>query len=113
MAHAYICEAIRTRFGRYGDTLSSVRTDDLRAIPIKALMARNRNVEVPGSTVNRLCGSGLDAVGSAARAIKSRIESTPYFSFISKQLHRQKASYVLATMWVGVGQGVALVIERT
>jgi len=104
--HAYICDAIRTPFGRYGGSLSSVRADDLGAIPIAALMARhakvdwaavsdiifgcanqsgedNRNVarmsallaglppEVPGSTLNRLCGSGLDALGSAARAIRS------------------------------------------
>jgi acetyl-CoA acyltransferase len=104
--HAYICDAIRTPFGRYGGALSSVRADDLGAIPLKALMARNpkvdwaavsdvlfgcanqagednRNVarmsallaglpmEVPGSTINRLCDSGLDAVGTAARAIKS------------------------------------------
>jgi acetyl-CoA C-acetyltransferase len=102
---AFICDAIRTPFGRYGGALSSIRTDDLAALPIKALMARhanvdwaavddviygcanqagedNRNVarmaallaglpvEVPGSTVNRLCGSGLDAVGTAARAIR-------------------------------------------
>ena len=106
MTQAFICDAIRTPFGRYGGALSSVRTDDLGAIPLKALMARNptvdwaavtdvifgcanqagednRNVahmssllaglpiEVPGATVNRLCGSGLDAVGSAARAIKA------------------------------------------
>lgn len=106
MTHAFICDAIRTPFGRYGGALSSVRTDDLAAIPIKALMARNpsvdwasvtdvlygcanqagednRNVarmaallaglpiDVPGATINRLCGSGLDAVGSAARAIKA------------------------------------------
>jgi len=104
--HAFICDAIRTPFGRYGGALSPVRADDLGAIPIAALMARNprvdwqavadvvygcanqagednRNVarmsallaglplEVPGSTVNRLCGSGLDALGTAARAIKS------------------------------------------
>ncbi|MDP3702044.1 MAG: 3-oxoadipyl-CoA thiolase [Hylemonella sp.] len=106
MNQAYICDAIRTPFGRYGGVLSSVRADDLGAIPIAALMARNpkvdwaaltdliygcvnqagednRNVgrmaallaglppEVPASTVNRLCGSGLDALGSAARAIKA------------------------------------------
>jgi 3-oxoadipyl-CoA thiolase len=106
MTSAFICDAIRTPFGRYGGALSSVRTDDLGAIPIKALMQRNprvdwaavtdvlfgcanqagednRNVarmslllaglpkEVPGATLNRLCGSGLDAVGSAARAIKA------------------------------------------
>ncbi len=106
MNQAYICDAIRTPFGRYGGVLSSVRTDDLGAIPITALMARNtkvdwaaltdviygcvnqagednRNVgrmaallaglppEVSASTVNRLCGSGLDALGSAARAIKA------------------------------------------
>jgi acetyl-CoA C-acetyltransferase len=103
---AFICDAVRTPFGRYGGALSSVRTDDLGAIPIKALMERNpkvdwhtvsdvlygcvnqagednRNVarmvsllaglpvEVPGATINRLCGSGLDAIGTAARAIKS------------------------------------------
>jgi len=103
---AYIVDAIRTPFGRYGGSLSSIRTDDLGAIPIKALMARNpqvdwtrlddvlygcanqagednRNVarmaallaglptDVPGGTINRLCGSGLDAVGTAARAIKA------------------------------------------
>jgi acetyl-CoA C-acetyltransferase len=106
MTHAFICDAIRTPFGRYGGALSSVRTDDLGAIPLKALMARNPKVDwgavgdvlfgcanqagednrnvarmaallaglpvsVPGATINRLCGSGLDAVGTAARAIKS------------------------------------------
>ncbi len=106
MNQAYICDAIRTPFGRYGGVLSSVRADDLGAIPLKALMERNRQVdwqavddvlygcanqagednrnvarmaallaglpvEVPAATINRLCGSGMDAVGSAARAIKS------------------------------------------
>ncbi len=106
MTDAYICDAIRTPFGRYGGALASVRADDLAAIPIAALVARNakvdwgalddvifgcanqagednRNVarmalllaglpkEVPGVTVNRLCGSSMDAVASAARAIKS------------------------------------------
>lgn len=106
MTHAFICDAIRTPIGRYGGALSAVRADDLGAIPLRALMARNptvdwaqvtdvlygcvnqagednRNVarmasllaglpmEVPGATINRLCGSGLDALGTAARAIKS------------------------------------------
>ena len=106
MTEAFICDAIRTPFGRYGGALSSVRADDLGAVLIRALMSRNpgvdwariddiiygcanqagednRNVarmsallagmplEVSGSTVNRLCGSGLDALSSAARAIKS------------------------------------------
>ncbi len=106
MTHAFICDAIRTPIGRYCGALSSVRADDLGAIPIRALMARNpsvdwaqvtdviygcvnqagednRNVarmasllaglpmEVPGVTINRLCGSGLDALGTAARAIKA------------------------------------------
>ena len=106
MTHAFVCDAQRTPFGRYGGALSPVRTDDLGAVPIRALMARhpnldwaavdevlfgcanqagedNRNVarmsallaglpqEVPGATINRLCGSGLDAVGSAARAIRA------------------------------------------
>jgi acetyl-CoA acyltransferase len=103
---AFICDAIRTPIGRYGGALSPVRADDLAAVPIKALMARNpsvdwsaiddviygcanqagednRNVarmasllaglpiEVAGSTINRLCGSGMDAVGTASRAIKA------------------------------------------
>jgi 3-oxoadipyl-CoA thiolase len=103
---AFICDAIRTPFGRYGGALSSVRTDDLGAVPLRALMQRNPNVdwhavtdmvygcvnqagednrnvahmasllaglphELPGATINRLCGSGLDALGTAARAIKS------------------------------------------
>ena len=106
MQDAFICDAIRTPFGRYGGSLSTVRADDLAALPIAALIARNpgvdwsmvddlyygcanqagednRNVahmagllaglpmDVPGSTINRLCGSSLDAVGIAARAIKS------------------------------------------
>ena len=105
MADAFICDAIRTPIGRFGGALSSVRTDDLGTLPLKALMARNSGVDwqaldevlygcvnqagednrnvarmalllaglpatVPGATINRLCGSGLDAVGSAARAIK-------------------------------------------
>src|SRR6266852_7394357 len=111
MTDAYICDAIRTPFGRYGGALASVRTDDLAAIPITALMARNskvdwsalddvtfgcanqagednRNVarmalllaglptEIPGSTVNRLCGSSMDAIaieiGSAS--CRERVE---------------------------------------
>ncbi|CAM5190126.1 Beta-ketoadipyl-CoA thiolase OS=Castellaniella defragrans (strain DSM / CCUG 39792 / 65Phen)OX=1437824 GN=BN940_06116 PE=3 SV=1 [Castellaniella denitrificans] len=103
---AFICDAIRTPFGRYGGSLSSVRADDLAAVPIRALMDRNPEVDwdalddvlmgcanqagednrnvarmaallaglssgVPGMTINRLCGSGLDAVGTAARAIKT------------------------------------------
>ena len=106
MAEAYICDFTRTPIGRYGGALRDVRTDDLGAIPLRALMARNPGVDwqalddcimgcanqagednrnvarmavllaglptsVPGGTVNRLCGSGLDAVGTAARAIKS------------------------------------------
>jgi 3-oxoadipyl-CoA thiolase len=105
-SQAFICDAIRTPFGRYGGALSSVRTDDLGAVPLRALMARNPNVdwqtitdvifgcanqagednrnvahmasllaglplEVPGATINRLCGSGLDALGTAARAIRA------------------------------------------
>ena len=106
MANAFICDAIRTPFGRYGGALSSVRTDDLAAIPIRALVERNPSVDwsalddvvlgcanqagednrnvarmalllaglpqtVPGSTMNRLCGSSMDAISIAARAIKT------------------------------------------
>jgi acetyl-CoA acyltransferase len=103
---AYICDAVRTPFGRYGGMLSTLRADDLAAIPLAALMVRNPEVDweqltdvllgcanqagednrniarmatllaglpvgVPGATINRLCGSGMDAVGSAARAIRA------------------------------------------
>jgi acetyl-CoA acyltransferase len=106
MADAFIYDAVRTPFGRYGGALAHVRTDDLAAVPIKALVARNSGVDwaavddvaygcanqagednrnvarmalllaglphsVPGTTINRLCGSSMDAVGIAARAIKS------------------------------------------
>ena len=106
MPQAFICDAVRTPFGRYGGSLASVRADDLAAVPLKALVERNAGVDwaavddvvygcanqagednrnvarmalllaglpdaVPGSTINRLCGSSMDAVGIAARAIKS------------------------------------------
>ena len=106
MTQAYICDAIRTPIGRYGGALASVRPDDLAAIPLAALKARNPGVDwahlddvilgcanqagednrnvarmaallgglgdsAPGTTINRLCGSGLDAVAMAARAIKA------------------------------------------
>ena len=106
MTDAYICDAIRTPIGRYGGALKDVRADDLAAVPIKALIARNPGVDwnalddliygcanqagednrnvarmaallaglpvhAPGTTINRLCGSGMDAVGSAARALKA------------------------------------------
>ncbi|WP_439604902.1 beta-ketoacyl synthase N-terminal-like domain-containing protein, partial [Shinella sp.] len=106
MSDAYICDYIRTPIGRFGGSLSSVRADDLGAIPLKALMARNAGIDweavddvifgcanqagednrnvarmssllaglpvaVSGTTINRLCGSGMDAVIAAARAIKS------------------------------------------
>ncbi|STT08013.1 acetyl-CoA acetyltransferase [Klebsiella michiganensis] len=110
MNQAFICDAVRTPFGRFGGTLATLRADDLAALPLKALLERNpgldpariddviygcanqagednRNVarmalllaglpeSVPGSTVNRLCGSSLDAIGIAARAIKKRRNS--------------------------------------
>ncbi|SAK12018.1 Beta-ketoadipyl CoA thiolase [Burkholderia multivorans] len=106
MTDAYICDAIRTPIGRYGGALKDVRADDLGAVPLKALIQRNRDVDwnavddviygcanqagednrnvarmsallaglptaVPGTTLNRLCGSGMDAIGTAARAIKA------------------------------------------
>ena len=106
MADAFICDAVRTPIGRYGGALAGVRADDLAAIPLTALMERNRGVDwakvddlimgcanqagednrnigrmavllsglpvsVPGTTINRLCGSGMDAVGQAARAIRA------------------------------------------
>src|ERR1700692_4690591 len=106
MKEAFVCDAIRTPFGRYGGALATTRADDLAAVPIRALMERNPEVDwsavddvvfgcanqagednrdvarmalllaglpdaVPGATVNRLCGSGLEAVAGAARAIRA------------------------------------------
>jgi acetyl-CoA acyltransferase len=106
MREVFICDAVRTPIGRYGGSLSSIRTDDLAAIPLRALVERNRGIDwssiddvfigcanqagednrnvarmalllagygenIPGVTINRLCGSGMDAVGEASRAIKS------------------------------------------
>ncbi len=106
MTDVYICDAVRTPVGKYGGCLSSLRADDLAAIPLQALMERNQNINlsdiddvlmgcanqagednrnvarmalllagypvtIPGATINRLCGSGMDAIGTAARAIKS------------------------------------------
>ena len=146
-SHAFICDAIRTPFGRYAGALSSVRTDDLAAIPLKALMARNsavdwqavsdvifgcanqagednRNVahmasllaglplEVTGATINRLCGSGLDAVGTAARAIRAGeaglmiaggVESMSRAPFVMPKMHtafgRTNAVYDTTIGW--------------
>ena len=106
MSEAFICDGARTPIGKFAGALSTVRTDDLAAIPLETLLKRNKNIDpdcidevilgcanqagednrnvarmalllaglpetVPGVTVNRLCGSGMDAVGTAARAIKS------------------------------------------
>jgi len=73
MAEAFICEGLRTPIGRFGGALSSVRADDLLAHVISAVMEAAPGLPgdaVPGATVNRLCGSGLEAVGQAARAIR-------------------------------------------
>jgi acetyl-CoA acetyltransferase len=111
MKTVFICDAIRTPIGRYGGALSSVRTDDLAAIPLRALLQRNSNADweqldevtlgcanqagednrnvarmalllagipqsVPGSTVNRLCASGMEAIGSAARLFRGTRKCT-------------------------------------
>ncbi|MGL4575248.1 MAG: 3-oxoadipyl-CoA thiolase [Burkholderiaceae bacterium] len=147
MTQAFICDAIRTPIGRYGGALSSVRTDDLAAIPLKALMARNPHVDwavvadviygcanqagednrnvarmalllaglpqtVGAATINRLCGSGLDAVGTAARAIKSGeaqmmiaggVESMSRAPFVMPKAHaafaRENAVYDTTIGW--------------
>mgnify|MGYP000614962820 CR=1 FL=1 len=115
MNQAFICDAIRTPFGRYGGALSSIRTDDLGAIPIKALMERNPQVDwaavediiygcanqagednrnvahmatllagypqsVSGTTINRLCGSGLDALGIAYKVSEKLVRGLDYYS---------------------------------
>src|ERR1700730_10137629 len=69
MREVFICDAARTAIGRYGGALAKVRTDDLAAVPIKALAGLPDSI--PGVTINRLCASGLNAVGDAARAIRA------------------------------------------
>ena len=140
MPQAFICDAIRTPFGRYGGALANVRTDDLGAIPLKALMARNANVDwqaltdvlfgcanqagednrnvarmasllaglpvdVPGATINRLCGSGLDAVGTAARAIKSGEASLMIAGGVESM---SRAPFVMPKMDSAVGRNNAV-----
>jgi acetyl-CoA acetyltransferase len=193
MPEAFICDGVRTPIGRYAGALSSVRTDDLAAIPIKTLIERNPNVDwkrvddvllgcanqagednrnvarmaallagvpvdVSGATVNRLCGSGMEAVVDAARAKLGLgdidvVELNEAFAAQSLAVLRQlglpddadhvnpnggaialghplgmsgarllltavhelanrKARYALCTMCVGVGQGVASILER-
>ena len=131
MPEAFICDYVRTPIGRFGGQLASVRTDDLGAIPLKALMERNsgvdwaavddvfigcanqagednRNVarmalllaglpkEVSGSTVNRLCGSGMDAVTIAARAIKAGEELTYDYGITLAERHTPRLKKIWA-----------------
>jgi len=137
MSNAYICDAIRTPIGRYGGTLSSIRTDDLAAIPIKALMSRNSNfdwtnvddviygcanqsgednrnvarmsallaglpIEVPGTTINRLCGSGMDAISMAARTIKAGEASLMVAGGVESM---SRSPYVLSKADAAFGRG--------
>ncbi len=140
MQDAFLCDAIRTPFGRYGGLLASVRPDDLAALPIRALMERNagvdwaqlsdvllgcanqagednRNVarmavllaglpvEVPGATLNRLCGSGLDAVGTAARAIKAGESDLVIAGGVESM---SRAPFVMPKMDTAFGRGNAV-----
>jgi 3-oxoadipyl-CoA thiolase len=140
MSDAFICDAIRTPFGRYGGVLSSVRTDDLAAIPIKALVERNSSVDwgavddvilgcanqagednrnvarmalllaglpqtVPGSTVNRLCGSSMDAVSIATRAIKTGENSLVFAGGVESM---SRAPFVMAKSDVAFHRGLKL-----
>jgi len=140
MSDAFICDAIRTPFGRYGGVLSSVRTDDLAAIPIKALVERNSSVDwgavddvilgcanqagednrnvarmalllaglpqtVPGTTMNRLCGSSMDAVSAAARAIKTGENSLVIAGGVESM---SRAPFVMAKSDVAFHRGLKL-----
>ncbi len=140
MSDAFICDAIRTPFGRYGGSLSSVRTDDLAAIPIKALMERNSSVDwgavddvilgcanqagednrnvarmalllvglpptVPGATVNRLCGSSMDTVSMAARAIKTGENSLVIAGGVESM---SRAPFVMAKSDAAFARGLKL-----
>ncbi len=140
MLNAFICDAIRTPFGRYGGALSSVRTDDLATIPLKALIERNPSVDwsavddvilgcanqagednrnvarmalllaglpqtVPGTTVNRLCGSSMDAVSIAARAIKTGENSLVIAGGVESM---SRAPFVMAKPDVAFHRGMKL-----
>ncbi len=140
MSNAFICDAIRTPFGRYGGALSTVRTDDLAAMPIKALIERNSSVDwsavddvilgcanqagednrnvarmalllaglpqtVPGSTVNRLCGSSMDAVSIAARAIKTGENSLVMAGGVESM---SRAPFVMAKSDAAFSRGLKL-----
>src|SRR5271169_949078 len=140
MSSAFICDAIRTPFGRYGGSLSSVRADDLAAIPLKALIQRNPSVDwnavddvilgcanqagednrnvarmalllaglpqtVPGTTVNRLCGSSLDAVSMAARAIKTGENSLVIAGGVESM---SRAPFVMAKSDAAFHRGIKL-----
>jgi acetyl-CoA acyltransferase len=140
MSDAFICDVIRTPFGRYGGALSSVRTDDLAAIPIKALIERNSSVDwsavddvilgcanqagednrnvarmalllaglpqtVPGTTVNRLCGSSMDAVSAAARAIKTGENSLVIAGGVESM---SRAPFVMAKSDAAFSRGLKL-----
>ncbi|MGB8328226.1 MAG: 3-oxoadipyl-CoA thiolase [Steroidobacteraceae bacterium] len=140
MEHAFLCDAVRTPFGRYGGALAGVRADDLAAIPIRALMERNRQVDwarlddvyygcanqagednrnvarmavllaglpegVPGATVNRLCGSSLDAAATAARAIRAGEAELLIAGGVESMT---RAPYVLAKAESAFGRGARL-----
>jgi len=140
MPHAFICDVIRTPFGRYGGALSTVRTDDLAVMPIKALLDRNPSVEgsavddvilgcanqagednrnvarmalllaglpltVPGTTVNRLCGSSLDAISIAARAIKTGENSLVMAGGVESM---SRAPFVMAKADAAFSRGMKL-----
>jgi len=149
ITQAFICDAIRTPFGRYGGALSSIRTDDLGAIPLRALMARNpqvdwaavtdvfygnanqagednRNVahmssllaglpiDVPGATLNRLCGSGLDAVGSAYK-IEREAQDRMALASQMKAVAAQKAGHLareITAVTIPQKKGDAIVVDK-
>lgn len=140
MAEAWICDAVRTPIGRYGGGLSSVRTDDLGAIPLRALVERNQNLptdaiddviygcanqagednrnvarmssllaglpaSVPGGTVNRLCGSGMNALGNAAHAIKAGDANVVLAGGVESM---SRAPFVLAKSTMAFGRNAEL-----
>ena len=140
MSNAWICDAVRTPIGRYGGALSSVRTDDLGAVPIAALIARNPNLppeniddliygcanqagednrnvgrmslllaglppSVPAATVNRLCGSGMNAIGNAAHAIKAGDASVIIAGGVESM---SRAPFVLAKSTTAFGRNAEI-----
>jgi acetyl-CoA acetyltransferase len=113
VADAYICDAVRTPIGRYGGALSSVRTDDLGAVPMAALIERNSSLD-PAAVEDVAYGCANQA-GEDNRSVgrMSALLAGLPVTAAAYQLRRTNGKHALCTMCIGVGQGIAMIIEKT